>query len=108
MTEELAAARRCLTRLGDALDDAFDPDVYGLRWYGSIEDRVTRAVRSNQVIGLVEAAEAHLDALAIATAEVRGLVGPNGRTMPTPTEVDQRAELDRVYVETTDALRAAG
>jgi hypothetical protein len=38
---------------------------------------------------------------------VRDLVGPNGRTMPLPNEVEARAELERIHVEITDALRAA-
>jgi hypothetical protein len=97
-----------LARLGAALADAFDPDVYGLPWYASIDDRVVRAVRSNQAIGLVDAAVSHLGALGEAARQVRELVGPNGRTMPTPVEVEARSEMERIHVEITDALRAAG
>jgi hypothetical protein len=101
-------ADRALARLEAALVDAFDPGIYGLPWYVSIEDRVVRAVRSNQAIGLVDAAVSHVGALGESARQVRDLVGHNGRTMPLPNEVEARAELERIHVEITDALRAAG
>ncbi len=39
---------------------------------------------------------------------VRLLVGPNGRTMPTPEDGPARQVTERIYVEITNALRAAG
>jgi len=108
MTTEHANGQDALNHLGGVLADAFDPAAYGLPWYASIEDRVVRAVRSNQAVGLVDAAVSHLGALGEAARQVRALVGPNGRTMPTPAEVEARAELERIDVEVTDALRAAG
>jgi hypothetical protein len=65
--------------LGESLSEAFDPDQYGFPWYRSFEDPEIRAVRSNQAIGLVDAAAAHLDALLDSASQVRELVGPNGR-----------------------------
>src|SRR5947208_3530648 len=104
----MADAVGSLDRLGSALVDAFDPELYGLPWYASIDDRVVRAVRSNQAIGLVDAAVSHLGALGEAARQVRELVGPNGRTIPTPAEVEARSEMERIPVEITDALRAIG
>jgi hypothetical protein len=97
-----------LPRLGALLDASFDPDQFGFPWYGRIEDRAVRAVRSNQAMSLVDAASAHAQALTEAARQVRDLVGPNGRTMPTPQEVEERRNLQRIQVEITDALRAAG
>jgi hypothetical protein len=62
----------------------------------------------NQAIGLVDAAVSHLGALGEAARQVRELVGPNGRTMPTPEEVEARSEMEHIHVEITDGLRAAG
>src|SRR5690242_16599574 len=108
MSTAHAGAHEALARLAQNLADAFDPDAHGLPWYASIDDHVVCAVRSNQAIGLVDAAVSHLDALGEAARQVRDLVGPNGRTMPTPEELEARAEMERIHVEITDALRAAG
>jgi hypothetical protein len=108
MSDTVQAAQARLSAVATSLGDAFDPESFGLPWYASIEDRAVRVVRSNQAIGLVEAARAHIDALIEAARQVRELVGPNGRVMPTPDEVDGLRTLSRIHVETTDALRAAG
>jgi hypothetical protein len=65
--------REALSGLGRDLAEAFDPSLYGFPWYTSIEEVAVRAVRSNQVIDLVDAAAAHLDAPLEAASHVREL-----------------------------------
>ena len=105
---QIADGLQALAELERKLVDAFEPEIYGFPWYTSIEDAATRAVRSNQAITLTDAAVAHLEALADAADQLRELVGHNGRVMPTPAETEERRQLDRVQVEITDGLRAAG
>jgi hypothetical protein len=97
-----------LEALDAALTEAFDPDEFGFPWYESIEDVEVRGVRSNQLIGLRDAAAAHLQALQFAAEELRNLVGPNGRTMPAKTNPQEVRDHERIKIEITDCLRAAG
>lgn len=99
---------QALARLDRELVDAFEPELYGFPWYASIDDPATRGVRSNQAIILTDAAAAHLEALADAAEQLRDLVGPNGRVMPTSAEAEERRRFGRVQAEITDGLRAAG
>ncbi len=101
-------ARAVLSELDDALAEAFGADHHGFPWYASIQDPKVQVVRSNQAIAVVDAAQAHLDALAEAARQLRKVVGPNGRTMPTPGDAVELAQHDQVWVEITDGLRAAG
>ncbi len=63
--DQLMAGADSIEALDAALTEAFDPSGFGFPWYRSIEDEEVRAVRSNQAIGLLDAASANIDALRI-------------------------------------------
>lgn len=108
MESALERARDALTKLDAATSGAFDSEARGFAWFAAISDPAVRVVRSNQVIELIGTSRSHLDAVADAARAVAELVGPNGRVMPSVDDAEAIAEQDRVWVEITDGLRAAG
>ncbi len=93
-----------LSRFEALANGAIDPDSYGLSWYASIEDAAVRAVRSAQVIATIRAIRSHLEALTLGAADVRRLIGPNGRTVTGSSP----EELVRINTGISNTLQSAG